>query len=105
MAMVYGFWDRYEPRPPDHEIDADLLQFVTWVGSICRDIDPADIERVAEFARVQTGRVQTTWPEGSVLRTPDERFVNLPDFAYEPRYLEIEGLRMAYVEHGKGNPI
>lgn len=28
MAMVYGYWDRYEPRPPDHEIDADLLDFI-----------------------------------------------------------------------------
>ena len=27
MAMVYGIWDRYEPRPPEHEIDADLIAF------------------------------------------------------------------------------
>jgi haloalkane dehalogenase len=54
---------------------------------------------------MQTGRVKTTWPEGSVLRTPEERFTNLPGFAYEPLYVEIEGLRMAYVEQGKGDPI
>jgi haloalkane dehalogenase len=40
-----------------------------------------------------------------VLRTPDERFGALPDFAYEPRYAEIPdgedgALRMAYVEDG-----
>ncbi|MBW2063027.1 MAG: alpha/beta fold hydrolase [Deltaproteobacteria bacterium] len=46
-----------------------------------------------------------TWPEGSVLRTPEERFANLPDYSYEPQYVEIEGLRMAYVEHGSGDPI
>ncbi len=34
------------------------------------------------------------------LRTPDERFTNLPDFPYAPRYLDVEGLRMAYVDEG-----
>jgi len=105
LAIVYGFWDRYEPRPPEHEIDADLLDFALWVGEVSRSIDPADVERVAQYARAQTGRVQVTWPEGSVLRTPDERFSNLPGFPYEPRYVEVEGLRMAYVEQGSGDPI
>ncbi len=105
MAMVYGFWDRYEPRPPEHEIDADLLTFMVWVAGITKSINPSDVKRVAEFAYKQTGRVQTNWPEGSVLRTPEERFANLPNFPYEPHYMEIEGLRMAYVEHGSGAPI
>jgi haloalkane dehalogenase len=36
-----------------------------------------------------------------VLRTPEERFAGLPDFAHEPRYATVEGgLRMAYVEAG-----
>lgn len=40
-----------------------------------------------------------------VLRTPDERFDRLPDFPYEPRYLEIADasgtpLRIAYVDEG-----
>lgn len=41
-----------------------------------------------------------------VLRTPEDRFRDLPDFPYEPRYLEVpadfaEGtLRMAWVESG-----
>jgi haloalkane dehalogenase len=34
------------------------------------------------------------------LRTPDERFANLPDFNFEPRYLEIDGLRMHYIDEG-----
>jgi haloalkane dehalogenase len=35
------------------------------------------------------------------LRTPEERFANLPDFPYPPRYAEVsDGLRMAYVEAG-----
>lgn len=36
----------------------------------------------------------------SFLRTPEERFANLVDFPYEPNYLEIAGLRMAYIDEG-----
>lgn len=40
------------------------------------------------------------------LRTPDERFANLPDFDYEPHYMDLpNGLRMAWVEAGEGDPI
>jgi haloalkane dehalogenase len=35
-----------------------------------------------------------------VLRTPDERFSDLPGFPFEPRYTEIDGLRMHHVEEG-----
>jgi haloalkane dehalogenase len=38
-------------------------------------------------------------------RTPDERFEGLPDYAFEPRYLEQDGLRMHYVEEGAGEPV
>jgi haloalkane dehalogenase len=35
------------------------------------------------------------------LRTPEERFRNVPDFPYEAAYVEVgEGLRMAYVQDG-----
>jgi haloalkane dehalogenase len=37
---------------------------------------------------------------GDVLRTPDARFDGLVDFPYEPRYVEVDGLRMAWVEDG-----
>jgi haloalkane dehalogenase len=100
MAMLYGHWDRYEPRPPEHEIDADLMTFCLWVAEIVPSLNPVDIAKVAQFAGVRT-----SWPEGSVLRTPDEHFANLPGFPYEPKYVEVEGLRMAYVEHGSGEPI
>ena len=40
-----------------------------------------------------------------MLRTPAERFSHLPDFPYEPQFVELEGLRMAYVEAGDGRPI
>ncbi len=34
------------------------------------------------------------------LRTPDERFVGLPDYPFEPRYVDLDGLRMHYVDEG-----
>jgi hypothetical protein len=36
----------------------------------------------------------------NILRTPEERFANLPDFAYPPHYTDVGGLRMAHVETG-----
>ena len=34
-----------------------------------------------------------------ILRTPEDRFAGLPDFPYEPRYVEVDGgLRVAVVE-------
>ncbi len=36
----------------------------------------------------------------SFVRTPDARFEGLDDFAHEPRYVDVDGLRMAYVEAG-----
>ena len=42
-----------------------------------------------------------------VLRTAEERFAGLPDFGYEPRYADVGGLRLAYVEAGPpaGQPV
>ncbi len=43
-----------------------------------------------------------------VLRTPEDRFADLPDFAFPPHYATVaHGLRMAYVEAGPagGQPV
>ncbi|MEL7045159.1 MAG: haloalkane dehalogenase [Pseudomonadota bacterium] len=37
------------------------------------------------------------------VRTPDSCFENLVDFPYESQYVEIDGLRQAYVEDGPGD--
>ncbi|MEM6956408.1 MAG: alpha/beta fold hydrolase, partial [Myxococcota bacterium] len=34
------------------------------------------------------------------VRTPDECFEGLPDWPYEPEYVELDGLRQAYVDEG-----
>jgi haloalkane dehalogenase len=39
----------------------------------------------------------------AVLRTPEDRFADLPGFPYEPSYAQTsDGLRMAYVDEGSG---
>jgi haloalkane dehalogenase len=40
-----------------------------------------------------------------VRRTPDERFAGLPDWPYEPRYTDVDGLRLARVDEGSGEPV
>ena len=38
-------------------------------------------------------------------RTPDERFVDLPDFPYEPHYRDWDGMRLAHLDEGAGDTI
>ena len=40
-----------------------------------------------------------------LVRTPDERFANLPGFPYAPHYVELDGLRMHYVDEGQGEVV
>lgn len=39
-----------------------------------------------------------------VFRTPDERFEDLPDYPFAPNYVEVEGLRMHYVDEAPEGP-
>jgi haloalkane dehalogenase len=39
-------------------------------------------------------------PKPGALRTPDERFQNLPDYDFEPHYVHIEGFRIHYIDEG-----
>jgi haloalkane dehalogenase len=38
-------------------------------------------------------------------RTPDDRFADLPGFEFEPHYREVDGLRLAHVDEGEGDPV
>src|SRR5262249_15766592 len=40
-----------------------------------------------------------------VVHSIPERFATLPDFPYTPRFVEINGLRIHYVDEGSGEPI
>jgi pimeloyl-ACP methyl ester carboxylesterase len=44
--------------------------------------------------------IMTTSDGIKFVRTPDSCFNDLPDFPYEGKYVEIDGLRQAYVEDG-----
>ena len=49
MAILYGFWPRYEPRPLDDEaIDRDLTIFLLWMAETCDGLDRADFEWTLE---------------------------------------------------------
>jgi haloalkane dehalogenase len=36
----------------------------------------------------------------TILRTPDERFASLPDFPFTPLYVDVDGIRVAYLDEG-----
>ena len=46
--------------------------------------------------------IYTTANGVDFVRTPDSFFDNLPDWPYETKYVEIDGLRQAYVDEGTG---
>ncbi len=39
----------------------------------------------------------------NIIRTPEDRFVNLPDYPYLPHYVDIDGIRMHYVDEGSSS--
>ncbi|WIY24511.1 haloalkane dehalogenase [Parasedimentitalea psychrophila] len=47
---------------------------------------------------------QSTPVKSGVFRTPDSAFANLPDFQFEPNYIDVDGMRMHYVDQGRDNP-
>src|SRR5919202_4210034 len=40
-----------------------------------------------------------------VFRTPEERFEDLPEFPFAPRYRHAGGLRLAHLDEGEGPPV
>jgi haloalkane dehalogenase len=49
----------------------------------------------------------TEWEAGEVVRTPEERFANLPDYPFAAHYVEVSGYRVHYLDEGPrdGQPI
>ena len=47
-----------------------------------------------------SAKLQYTTDGREFVRTPDEQFQNLPDFPYKPNYMEVDGLRMHYIDEG-----
>jgi haloalkane dehalogenase len=40
-----------------------------------------------------------------VFRTPDERFEDMPGYDFAPRWHEVDGLRLHYIDQGSGEPV
>jgi haloalkane dehalogenase len=40
-----------------------------------------------------------------VYRTPDDRFIELPGFPFEPHFVELDGIRIHFVDEGEGEPL
>ncbi len=51
---------------------------------------------------VRADEAEILWTDGGrpFVRTPDERFADLPDFPWAPNHAEVDGMRMHYVEAG-----
>lgn len=58
MALIYGFWPRYEPRPVDDAaINEDLADFCLWMAGACEGLEVADIAQTLGWA-MQSRRPQ-----------------------------------------------
>ncbi len=44
--------------------------------------------------------ISETTPLMTILRTPDSRFENIPGYDFKPNYLEVDGLRLHYIDEG-----
>ncbi|MBT8213221.1 MAG: alpha/beta fold hydrolase, partial [Acidimicrobiia bacterium] len=40
-----------------------------------------------------------------ILRTPDEAFLDLPEYPFEPNWFEWDGMRIHYLDEGSGPPV
>ncbi len=40
-----------------------------------------------------------------IFRTPEEEFEGLPDFPWEPKYSDWDGIRLARIDEGEGSPV
>ena len=59
------------------------------------DLPPDVSEAEAEILWTDSGR--------PFVRTPDDCFAGLPDWPYEPKYVDVDGMRMHYVDEGNPN--
>ena len=50
LAFIYGFWQRFEPRPSEAQIDEDLKEFALWMAGACDGLNKDDVE--ATFASI-----------------------------------------------------
>lgn len=77
------------------------LLVLCCVGAGCGDSStPVESPAVACDSEPE---IRTTADGVEFVRTPDSCFESLPDFPYEVRFMEIDGLRLAYFDEGPGD--
>lgn len=70
------------------------------------DFEKGGVHEIQEVAPYPDGLVDKSVPVHTAssgweyVRTPEERFENLPDYPFAPNYVEIDGLRMHYLDEG-----
>jgi len=62
-----------------------------------------DVLETATKACDSEPEVRTTGDGVEFVRSPDSCFESLSDWPYEPEYVELDGLRQAYVDEGEAN--
>jgi hypothetical protein len=51
MALVYGFWPRWEPRPiSERAITQDLETLCLWVAEVTDSLNVEDVRRTFDYA-------------------------------------------------------
>jgi len=61
---------------------------------------------IAALTAIVSMQAPTKWKVGEIVRTPESQFENLPDYAFEPNYVEVKGYRIHYVDQGpKDGPV
>ncbi len=76
-----------------------LVRLMTLIMLVSLTVGAASAQDDPCFAEPE---IMTTADGVEFVRTPDACFENLPDWDYEPQYVEIDGLRQAYVDVGSG---
>ena len=82
-------------------IGALLLTALMLLIAACGDDNNGAAEDISATAECDAEPVILTTDDGvEFVRTPDSCFDDLPNFPHKPQYVEIDGLRQAYVDEG-----
>ena len=79
-------------------IPATLLIPVLILCMVAVSCSDGDNSETAEWE--SDAGIMTTSDGVQFVRTPDSCFQKLPDFPYEAKYVEIDGLRQGYIDEG-----
>ena len=80
--------------------------FIKWPALNSIDYKRGRLAEIIQPIHCQEGRfimspaIRHTIDGRAFVRTPDAQFQNLPDFPYQPNYVEVDGLRMHYIDEG-----